>query len=249
MELFTIEIAGSSIAVAPMFASTREYCKRYLTEKPANFRIVVTHDDLNFEQEQLEKEAREQSIRPRKFPEPFLERATILRKTAEYLLHQGTILMHGSTVAVDGAAYLFTAPCGTGKSTHTRLWREFLGNQAVMVNDDKAFISFDDGTVFACGSPWSGKHGLDTNLRLPLKGICILSRSAENMICRANWDEALVALRQQLLAYTDILARDRANSILENLAKQAPIWNLRCNMSMDAALVSYSAMSADANLR
>ncbi len=249
MEPFTMGIAGCVIAVEPMFASTREYCKRYLTEISANYRIMVTQDDLYFEQTQLEKEALEQSIRPRKFPEPFLERATILRKTAEYLLHQGTILLHGSTVAVNGAAYLFTAPCGTGKSTHTRLWREVFGDQAVMINDDKAFISFVDDTAFACGSPWSGKHGLDTNLRLPLKGICILSRSAENVICRACWDEAVVTLRQQLLAYTDILERDRANSILENLAKQVPIWNLRCNMSKDAAMVSYSAMSADANLR
>ena len=32
-----------------------------------------------------------------------------------------TFLFHGSAIAVDGAAYIFTAKSGTGKSTHARL--------------------------------------------------------------------------------------------------------------------------------
>ena len=140
MDAFTMEIAGVVIEVQPMFQSTREYCKPYLTDKEPDYYIHVTPGDLASEQLILEKEAVEQGIKPRKFKEPFLERATIQRQVADFLVSRGALMLHGSTIAVDGRAYLFTAPCGTGKSTHTRLWREVFGDRALMVNDDKPLL-------------------------------------------------------------------------------------------------------------
>lgn len=243
MEPFVIEIAGAAIMVQPMFASTREYCKKYLTDKEYYFRVEVTCDDLAFEQAQLERNAMEQGIRPRKFPEPFLERATILRKTAEYLLQNGTLLLHGSTVAMDGRGYLFTAPCGTGKSTHTRLWRQVFGEKAVMINDDKAFLRSTEDGILACGSPWSGKHGLDSNIQVPLQGICVIGRGAENSIVQISRDDVFSILQDQLLGYKEETDLDLADGLLHRLLSQVPVWKLTCNMDPEAAYVSYGAMS------
>ena len=243
MEPFVIEIAGTAIAVSPMFLSTREYCKKYLTERNAEHQITVTPADLEFEQAQLEKEALEQSIRPRKFPQPFLERATILRKSAEILLHKRTLLLHGSTISVDGAAYLFTAPCGTGKSTHTRLWRQVFGDRAVMINDDKAFLIVRDDGVVACGSPWSGKHGIDTNISVLLKGICVISRGNENRIERIDPVLIRSLLIDQLLGYTEAPDLNTANTLVDRLMRIVPLWQLTCNMKPDAAIVAHAAMS------
>jgi hypothetical protein len=55
-----------------------------------------------------------------------------------------------------------------------------------MVNDDKPFLKFAGDDVIAYGSPWSGKHGLDTNISLPLKGICFLRRGSVNSIRQVN---------------------------------------------------------------
>lgn len=243
MEPFVIEIADIVFGVEPMFASTREYCKRYLTDKTPTFHVTVTRENLVFEQEQLEKEAQEQGIRPRKFPEPFLERATILRKTAEFLLNNRTLLLHGSTVSMDGKAYLFTAPCGTGKSTHTRLWRQVFGEKAVMINDDKAFLRFTEDWILACGSPWSGKHGLDSNIQVPLQGICVIGRGAENSIVQIAGDDVFSILHDQLLGYKEETDLDLADGLLHRLLSQVPVWKLTCNMDPEAAHVSYGAMS------
>ena len=43
MAEFTIEIATHTARVLSLFDSTRDYCNRYLTEKPAQFHITVTH--------------------------------------------------------------------------------------------------------------------------------------------------------------------------------------------------------------
>lgn len=240
MAEFRLKIAGQVASVTCLFESTPHYFAPYLTDRAPDFSIQITEGDLRFEQKDADDEAREDGFRLRVFPDPFLERAAIQRKFAEQLLPQGTILVHGSTVAVDGQGYLFAARSGTGKSTHTRLWREVFGDRAVMVNDDKPFLQITGGGVIAHGSPWSGKHGLDSNIRVPLRGICLLERGAENRIRPATPDALWELLRgfrprteEQAAAY------DR---LLDALLKQVPLWHMDCNKNPDAAQVAHEAM-------
>lgn len=243
MDAFTIQIAGLVVRVQPMFASTREYCRRYLTELQPEFFVEVTPADLVYEQKLAELEAVEEGLRIRKFTEPFLERATIQRKIALELIKRNTILFHGSTVGVDGNAYLFTAPCGTGKSTHTRFWREVFGDRTVMVNDDKAFLRIGDEGVYAYGSPWSGKHGLDSNVCLPLKGICFLHRGAENLIRRAAPEECFSELQHQSLIPEDESGRTMAVALVEKLSRKVALWHMECTKDPSAAVISHDAMA------
>ena len=83
---------------------------------------------------------------------------------------------------MDGAAYLFTAPSGTGKSTHTRLWREVFGDRVWMINDDKPMLRISENLVTAYGTPWNGKHHISRNASAPLKAIVQLNRGKENII-------------------------------------------------------------------
>lgn len=243
MDAFTIEIAELPIQVQPLFASTREYCRKYWTDREPAFLVEVTEGDLAHSQRLLEEEAVEEGIRVRKFPQPFLERYTIQRKAARELLNRDVLLLHGSTVGVDGQAYLFTAPCHTGKSTHTRFWRETFGNRAVMVNDDKPFLKISSEGVFAFGSPWSGKHGLDTNVCLPLKGICFLRRGRDNVISPAPAEEYVAELVHQSFAPEDAPGQQRVLKLVERLAGMVPLWKMDCTRDPAAALVSYEAMS------
>lgn len=235
MEAFVMEIAGFPFRVEPLFGSTRAYCRDYLTEREPEFFVKVTREDLLQEQALLNLEADEEGLKRRRFPEPFLERSVIQRRAAEGLAERDVILMHGSTVAVDGSAYLFTAPCGTGKSTHTRLWREVFGARAVMVNDDKPFLRFSEGGILAYGSPWCGKHGLGNNVCFPLAGICILSRGRENVIRRADPEAVLDFLQSQCFPPNRAAA----------LADWVRIWEMTCSKDPDAALVSHGSMSAE----
>lgn len=245
MDAFSIQIAGLIARVQPLFISTREYCRAYLTEQEPELFIEVTENDLIFEQEMAEKEALEEGLRIRKFTNPFLERASIQRKIAVELLNRNTLLLHGSTVGVDGAAYLFTAPCGTGKSTHTRFWRENFGPNAVMVNDDKTFLWISPEGVFAYGSPWSGKHGLHSNICLPLKGICFLRRGAEDLIRQVKPEDYIRELRHQSLIPEDSCGRAKALALVDALAQNVPLWEMECRKNPEAALVSYRAMSGN----
>ena len=237
-----MEIAGLTVGVQPLFQTTRAYCSAYLTEQTPEFFVRVTPEDLAFQQLLLEQEAREEGLKLRKFTDPFLERATIQRRVADQLLLRDTVMLHGSTVALDGKAYLFTGPCGTGKSTHTRLWREVFG--ATMVNDDMPFLRITPDGVLACGSPWNGKHGLSSNICVPLQGICVLYRGAENEIRPLSPEQGIAFLCHQLHIPTEDALQKKSLLLADCLAQIVPLWELHCNMQPEAAKVSYSAMVA-----
>ena len=243
MESFTMEIAGLAVCVQPMFESTKEYCRPYLTEKAAELFVQVTAEDLTFEQMLLDREADEEGLRRRIFTDPFLERTAIQRRVAEALLDRDTLLLHGSTVAVDGKAYLFTAHCGTGKSTHTRLWRELFGERAIMVNDDKPFLHITEYGVLTYGSPWSGKHGLATNICVPLKGICSLRRGEINQIRPTEPQILQDLLRHQAHMPEDASLHEKVFTLIDRLTALVPLWEMDCNnRKSDAAQVSSIAM-------
>ena len=235
-------VAGYTACVHSLFESTPHYFKDYLTDLFPDFSVTVTEADLARQRQLLYDEAILEGMRPRNFPPPFLERTAIQYTFAQELLSRDVLLLHGSTVAVDGRAYLFTAPCGTGKSTHTRLWTALFGSRAVMVNDDKPFITIRPEGIFASGSPWCGKHGLGSNITVPLAGICLLSRGSENRIEPADAQTLLPVLLAQGCPPESSALLPRYEALMAELARRTPLWQLACTQDISAAQTASQAM-------
>ena len=243
MAVFNLKIAGHTGTVSSLFESTPQYFKNYLTQEPSEFSFCVTREAIAFEQAALLEEAHRDGFKPRVFTDPFLERAAIQRAFAEFLFERDTLLFHGSSIAVDGEGYLFTAHSGTGKSTHTRLWRQVFGDRAMMINDDKPFICLSGDGAVICGAPWSGKHGLDTNIAVPLKGICILERGIENRISPIVPVEAREMLHKQSCPPLDAALLHTHHELVEQLLARVSLWRMECNKEIDAAITAHRAMS------
>ena len=241
MPRFQLKIAGITGMVECLFESTPYYLGRYGSSEPAEFSAVITREDLERERYFRDAEAHAEGMKLRQVTEPFLERLAIQRKFAEELMGRGVLMVHGSAVAVDGVGYVFTAACGTGKSTHTRLWREVFGDRAVMINDDKPFIRLDSDGVKVCGAPWSGKHGLDTNTEVPLGGICLLERGLENRICLLE-ETAFSQMTKELRWFMEPERIPQFDALAEKLMRRTTLWHLWCNQKPDAAELSYGAM-------
>ena len=160
-----------------------------------------------------------------------------------HLLEFNGIMLHSSCVVVDGKAYLFTAPSGTGKSTHTTLWLKQFGDRAYILNDDKPALRLEDGTWYAYGTPWSGKYDINRNARVPVAGIAVLGRGAENTIVPYNGFPAITSILDQMIRPAGEEYRTRILEILDKLLSLVPVWKLTCNMDPAAAMVAYQAMS------
>ena len=160
------------------------------------------------------------------------------------LLNYDGLMLHSSALILDGKAYLFSADCGTGKSTHVCNWRRVFGDERVRVlNDDKPALRLEDGVWYAYGTPWSGKTGQNLNLRAPVAGIAIIERGAVNEIEPFVGRKAVQAILGQTTSVKDVALKIKQLDLLDKLMTQVPVWKLRCNMEPEAAVVAYEAMS------
>ena len=237
---FVLNLSDKNIKVSALYNTTLEYCKRYLaTGGEVDFTVEMTQEDIKKEREiHL---ATSESINE-DIPSDYLETLALYRKIIEFLLPHSYIMFHGSAIAVDGECYIFAALSGTGKSTHTRLWREYFGDRAVMVNDDKPIISITDKGIFVHGTPWNGKHFLGENISVPLKAVCILERAEENSITRITKRDAFPMLYQQTYKPKDPALLYKTINLIEKLADGVGLFRLGCNMDIGAAKVSYEGM-------
>ena len=153
------------------------------------------------------------------------------------------LMLHSSAVMMDGKAYLFSAPSGTGKSTHTQLWLDVFGEKAAILNDDKPALRRIDGTWYAYGTPWSGKHDISINTRVPLGGICVLRRGEVNKIERYGGAKAIGDIFEQTPRSSNPAYVSKILELLDKLLCEVPVWRMECNMDPEAALMSYAAMS------
>lgn len=237
---FTIELAHKKIHITCIHDYVYRFCRAYYSEGEPDFSITITQDNIEFERQ---KSAEEDIMEGRPvcvFSDRYLETLAVYRQIAEKMIEYDTLLFHGSTIAVDGEAFLFTATSGTGKSTHTRLWREAFGERAVMVNDDKPLLILKDGAVWVCGTPWDGKHRLSTNMIIPLTGICILERGEENSVTPICPQDALPMLLQQAYRPGNMM---KFLDLVDKLTDSTKFYRLKCNMNPDAALVAYQGMT------
>ncbi len=239
----TYRIADKVIQICSLHERVHRFCADYrVAGEPAEIRVEITQEDIDRERE---RSARERLLSGRpviRHSDDQIEELAVYRKIAECMPLFDTVLMHGSCVAVDGEGFLFTAKSGTGKSTHARLWCRLLGDRAIMINDDKPLVRISNGGAVIYGTPWSGKHRLNTNCAVPLKAVCVLERAEQNNIHRITAAEAYPFLLQQIYRPSEASAAVRTVQLIEKLPGSVDLWRLGCNMELEAAQIAYGAM-------
>jgi hypothetical protein len=97
--------------------------------------------------------------------------------------------------------------------------------------------------VLAYGSPWSGKHGLATNICVPLKGICLLHRGKENTIEPVRSDQLVDFLLHQSHQPENPILMQKTSTLVDEIVQRVPLWEMYCNKDLEAAEIAYNAMS------
>lgn len=159
------------------------------------------------------------------------------------LLRFNGMLLHASAVAYNGRAYLFSGPCGTGKSTHTKLWQKHFGADAVVFNDDKPALRLIDGVWYAYGTPWCGSSYINVNMRVPIAGICFLVQSDHNEIRRLSNTEAVKRIFMQTMFRLDPRSMDAMLATMDALVRQVPVFEMENRPEEAAAVLSYETMT------
>lgn len=241
----TYQIADTVFAIDSLYEEVHDLCRDYQSDEPIEFVIKTAESDIGYERKRSELTDEKEGIPIRHFTDSYLETLSVYRHLCERLIDKGILLFHGSVIAVDGVAYLFTAKSGTGKSTHTRLWREHFGERAVMINDDKPLLKITDSGVTVYGTPYDGKHRISTNTSAPLKAICLLYRGEENRIRQVTKSEVYPMLLQQTHRPMNGAKMQAVFTLLDKMCEHLKIYHLDCNMNPDAAIIAYQGMNTE----
>lgn len=233
--MFNLKLANHCFTIENIYPSIRRMCADYIVSTPGE-RIRVSEAEINAEIPTDEQE--------REWPPSYLETLAVYRKICEHLISDNIVLFHASALAVDGKAYLFTAPSGTGKSTHTRLWRECLGERVTMINDDKPLLEIAENRVTVFGTPYAGKERIQTNTSAPVAGIIFLHQAKENTIERIDPSKAYPLLLNQTHRPADPQKLIQTMNLVGKLAK-LPVYEMGCNISMEAAQLAYQFLTGE----
>ena len=233
--MFTIKIANMTVEIRNRYDYVFHFCKDYIVENVAcaDLSVEVTEEEILAEMTSCD------------FPitTGYAESVCVYRSICQKIpVLQEAFLFHGAVIECDGRGYVFAARSGTGKSTHIALWQKRFGSRVRVINGDKPIMRFEDGCLYAYGTPWCGKERLQTNASVPVAGICFLERAENNEIARIAPADAVIRVFQQVLTPTDLQSVDVMFPLLDRMLAQIPCYLLKCNMEEEAAEVSYYGM-------
>lgn len=235
--MLTIKLAGHIIGLQCRYAYLPSLCGAYRTNGTPEWILEADDDDLVRENPGSEP-----------YPAGYLESLALYRKICERLIGEDILLFHGSALTMDGKGYLFTAPSGTGKSTHAALWRQVFGERVTMINDDKPLLQITEKGVTVYGTLWAGKSNLQTNASAPVAGIVLLHQAPDNTICPVTEREAYPRLLSQTHRVQNPQGLLRTLDLVQQLAK-LPVYELGCTPTPEAALLAYQTLTEKENTR
>ena len=233
-----MDIAGIPVLIRSRYQANTDFFRDYHSDRTPEFTIEPTEDDL-----QRMRQAYFKMTGSLNTPEAVLENSAIHELLARKLLEYDVLLMHGSALSMDGEAYIFTAPSGTGKSTHARLWRETYKDRVWMIDDDKPLLRIGEEAVTVCGTPWNGKHHLGRNASAPLKAVIHLTRSEENHIEPVPAKEAFPIILQQSFSPHEPVLMAKVLELEKQLLNLVRCYKLSCNMLKESAEIAWNGIN------
>lgn len=157
------------------------------------------------------------------------------------LAYTGGLVLHASALSYKGRAIAFSAISGTGKSTHTGLWKEYFGENVEIINDDKPAVCFEGGQPYLYGTPWSGKTDINNNIKAPLVAIVFIEQAEKNSIRRISAAEAYFDMANGVARPAcDESLGIKLLDTMETLLKRVPVYKMGCNISFQAVETAYN---------
>jgi len=227
-----VKLADIPVCFENRYPDLEILCRGYETDEPAKITLSVTPEEIE----------QERSSQTYEFTDGYLETVCLYRKLALEMLQHGVFIMHASIIDLDGEGYAFLAHSGTGKTTQTRLWLEYFGSRARVINGDKPLIRLcGDGSFVAYGTPWCGKEGMGRNASVPLKALYLLERAPEPSCERASQEYSVDRLFHQLLMPQQAQQMMLLLDMVDKLVETIPCYRLRCNMKQESVITAYEA--------
>ncbi len=234
MEQFKIKCADMIFEIHCKYEFSKQYCSKYIIEDTQKADLIIAPDAEDIREMKNVLTAED---------DDYIEFMTIYLMLSRQISKFNSAFMHAAAISIDGQGVAFTAPSGTGKSTHIVQWRKLFGDRVLAINGDKPLLTARDSKVYISGTPWCGKERWSLNISVPLKAICFLERGKENVIEPLDKKYVLSKIINAL-SMPKIGSDDMENmfEFLNSLINNVEFYLLKCNISTDAAEIAYDGI-------
>lgn len=227
------KIAGLTVELKNKYFYTERLCRDYETDNTQKVDIV-----LQASAEEIEAELSDSSVTN----VGYCEGVCLYRKLCALLPSYDAVMFHSAAVEVKGEGFAFFGKSGSGKSTHAALWKRIFGDGLIFVNGDKPIYRFEDGILYAYGTPWCGKEGLNTNTKTAIKALGLIKKASENSVRALSPKEAATSLIEQVIFPKDAVGTLKTMDFLDRMISTVPIYEISCSISEEAAKLAYETM-------
>ena len=229
---FCVNFSKLNIKVKSFYDYVYNFCREYLSEEKPDLSVETT-------QEKIDAEIATVDFEPSR---GYAECVCVYREIAEKLPEYNRCVFHGAVLEYKGKGYIFTAPSGTGKTTHIRLWKKYLGDKVSIVNGDKPILHIEENNVIAYSTPYAGKENYQNFSSVKLEGICLLKRGTKNRIEKVNAGDYVSEIISQVYMPYDVAQSIKTLELLDTLLKNVPLYVLYCDISEEAFKTSFGAL-------
>ncbi len=174
------------------------------------------------------------------FAEGSINNAIILSYIS-FTIHHSTLLLHSSTVVKNEKAYLFLGKSGTGKSTHSKMWLDAIPECELMNDDHPIVRHFEDGSVIAYGSPWSGKTSCYKDMSAPVAAIVRIKRAPYNKLNKLSIVRSYASITSSCSGMqwdAEMVTAKSRN--LEKVITSVGCYEMECLPNKDAAICCFT---------
>ena len=235
MAHFKIKVADLLVDVVAKGELTARICEPYLVDS------AFTDISIYATPAQIKKKI---ASMPIPLTEEEAECICLHENLALKLVYHDAFVLHAALLSYKGEGYAIVAPRGVGKTVHANMWLSRFGKDAAVINGDKPILRRQgDGTYLAYGTPWCGKERMGVNAAVPLRGICLLSRGARDVVRPVTPEGYVKGIIRQVVFPIDTPSMIRGAHLLGDLVRTVPAIQADCTPTEHAAEMVMQALA------
>lgn len=210
-------------------------CRDYIVDgDDYDFEIVMNQEMIDLERDYVEDNYNHSDA--------YLETIALYRAIGDILPKYNGFVLHGAAIEYKGKCFIFVAPSGTGKTTHIKMWIDYL-DELKIINGDKPIIRIIDNVPVVFGTPWMGKEYMGSNDSCRLDSIVVLKRGDGDYIRKVDKQDYL----QDLISKVYIPKNNMIETfdIIEQVYKNIDVYELHCTMNESAFITSFEELTGE----
>lgn len=152
----------------------------------------------------------------------------------EMALMEGYLPVHASCIHYKNHTFLLSGPSKSGKSTQTNFFID-LYKSSLIINEDKPLVYFENQKAFVIGSPWSGKHVINENMKKPLDHIFFIQQAQELSIDELSKNEKIKQIFRNIHRPGDEVLVNHMMDIVNKIIQHIEIHQFNCINNNDSS--------------